>query len=292
MEHGVDPRLNLAATLVDGAKARLLAALTRHDRQARAKGPGDVVTKTDLDIESYLRREIAGHFPEDTVFGEETGGHASPIGFTWLIDPVDGTVNFARHLDYSCISVALLRGGLPIAAWICDARHDELFWAGPDRKVFVNTRQAACSAPAGPADAVIGLGFSTRHDPSLAARIVNDVISAGMEFRRLGAGALSLAHVAAGRLDAYLEPHMQPWDAVGGLYLAACSGAVTLDYRARDGLTHGAAVFAAAPSIAPALLACLPEPFSDTPPHLEDDLRSAGEAAIRSHPQNQRRQHR
>jgi myo-inositol-1(or 4)-monophosphatase len=95
----------------------------------------------------------------------------------------------------------------------------------------------------------------------------------------LGAGALCLAHVAAGRLDAYVEPHMNPWDAVGGLYIAACAGAVTLDYLAAGGLRNGAPVFAASPSIATELLGLLPEPFSGTPLHRENDLRSAGEAA-------------
>jgi myo-inositol-1(or 4)-monophosphatase len=72
---------------------------------------------------------------------------------------------------------------------------------------------------------------------------------------------LSLAHVAAGRLDAYCEPHMNPWDAVGGLYIAACAGAVTNDYIAAGGLTAGAPVFAATPAIAARLLALLPPPF-------------------------------
>lgn len=245
-----------------------------------SKGPGDVVTEADFAIERMVRDTITTAFPEDRFIGEEFGGEPSSDGFTWLIDPVDGTVNFARHISYFCVSLALLQAGRTIAAWILDPVLNELFWAGPDGVAHVGDSEIRCASDPDFTSAVIGLGFSTRHEQDLYAAITGNIVRAGGEYRRLGAGALCLAHVAAGRLDAYVEPHMNPWDAVGGLYIAACAGASTLDYLAADGLRHGAPVFAASPAIAATLLGLLPAPFSGTPLHRENDLRSAGEAAI------------
>ena len=272
-------RLALAETLVADAGEMIRAALAAPHLSVSAKGPGDVVTETDFAIERAMRAAIGMAFPEDGIIGEELGSRLVSDGYTWLIDPVDGTVNFARRLGYFCVSVALLQNGVPVAAWILDPTTRELFHAGPDRIVRVNRSTTLCAETASLGDALIGLGFSTRHDPALYGLVVDAVTRAGAEHRRLGAGALCLAHVAAGRLEAYVEPHMNPWDAIGGLYLAACSGAVTCDYIGADGLRDGAPVYAAAPKISADLLAALPALFSGTPLHRENEARSAGEVA-------------
>jgi myo-inositol-1(or 4)-monophosphatase len=274
----LDARLALARTLILAAGELVVAGRASPDAAATSKGPGDLVTATDFAVERMLRDAIGTAFPDDAIIGEELGG-TSAGGFTWLIDPVDGTVNFARRLNYFCISMALLSDRLPVAAWILDPMSGELFSAGPDRVARLNGEPMACAGTEAMQDAVIGLGFSRRHHPSLHGAIVNAVVMAEGEHRRLGAGALCLAHVAAGRLDAYLEPHMNPWDAVGGLYLAACAGAVTGDYIGMGGLQDGALVYAAAPALSSKLLAVLPAPFSGTPLHRENEPRSAGEVA-------------
>ncbi len=267
-------RVALAHDLVATAGEMIRAALAAPDLAVSSKGPGDVVTETDFAVERLLRARIAAAFPDDAVIGEELGGSPAATGCTWLIDPVDGTVNFARRLNYFCISLALLENGEPVAALVLDPQSNELFSAGPDRIARLNGTPVTASAVSELADTVAGLGFSTRHRQTLQAEMVGALTAAGAEHRRLGAGALCLAHVAAGRLDAYLEPHMNPWDAVGGLYLARCAGAVTGVYA---DLVNGGAVYAAAPAISPKLLALLPEPFSGTPLHRENEQRSAGE---------------
>lgn len=267
-------RVALAHDLVATAGEMIRAALAAPDLAVSSKGPGDVVTETDFAVERLLRARIAAAFPDDAVIGEELGGSPAATGCTWLIDPVDGTVNFARRLNYFCISLALLENGEPVAALVLDPQSNELFAAGPDRIARLNGKPVTASTVSELAETVAGLGFSTRHRQTLQAEMVGALTAAGAEHRRLGAGALCLAHVAAGRLDAYLEPHMNPWDAVGGLYLARCAGAVTGVYA---DLVNGGAVYAAAPAISPKLLALLPEPFSGTPLHRENEQRSAGE---------------
>jgi myo-inositol-1(or 4)-monophosphatase len=257
-------RLRSGAKIIRKAGGMALSAFHDSGVKWQEKGPGDLVTQADLDIEAMIRAQIARDFADDAVVGEEGGGAVALQGHTWLIDPIDGTVNFARKIGYFCISLALLRDGLPVAAWICDPVLDELFFADADRKATLNGKPIHVSTVADPQNAVIGLGFSPRHRPDLAFEVIQALTGIGAEHRRFGAGALCLAHVAAGRLEAYAEPHMNNWDAVGGLYIASCAGATTLDYIGLGGLSRGAVSFAAAPSIAPHLLASLPAPFQAT----------------------------
>ena len=275
----IDRRLEIAETLMARAGDVARAAFANATLEFTSKGPGDVVSETDFAIERMAREAVTAEFPADGFIGEELGGGPLATGFTWVIDPIDGTVNFTRKLGYFCVALALLRDGEPVAAWTLDPLRDELYHAGPDRIARLNGIPIRCATQADFGEAVIGLGFSPRHAVGLGGQMVHALFQAGAEYRRLGAGALCLAHVAAGRLDAYVEPHMNPWDAIGGLYLAACAGAVTGDYLAAGGLTHGAPVYAAAPAISDQLLAVLPDLFSGTPLHRENEQRSAGDFA-------------
>ncbi|WP_341878544.1 inositol monophosphatase family protein (plasmid) [Aminobacter sp. P9b] len=275
----LEQRLSLANTLVAEAGRLALAAYAAPSIEVSSKSPGDLVSETDFAIERMIRTEVGNAFPHDNIIGEELGGGASSAGYTWLIDPIDGTVNFARRLGYFCISLALLSDGRPVAAWILDPVQNELFHAGPDGVVRVNEAEVSCSQETDLLEAVIGLGFSSRHGSEVAANVIAGLTAVGTEHRRLGAGALCLAHVAAGRLEGYLEPHMNPWDAVGGLYLATCAGAVTGHYLEADGLAAGAPVYAVAPLLSEQLLAALPAPFSGTPLHRENEPRSTGKVA-------------
>ncbi len=262
-------RVELGHRMIAAAAELVRAGYADPALEVESKAPGDLVSATDFAVERLLRAEIAAAFPTDRIVGEELGGAHAGEGCSWLIDPVDGTVNFTRRLGYCCISLALLDGDRTVAAWVHDPVQGELFHAGPDGVARVNGAPIAASAETDICEAVVGLGFSPRHGELSAAAIVGAVIGTGAEFRRLGAGALCLAHVAAGRLEAYVEPHMNPWDAVAGLYLAACAGAVTADYVGQGGLTRGGVVYAAAQGISPTLLAAMPGPLSGTPLHRE-----------------------
>lgn len=262
-------RVALGTEMIAAAGRIALDILRAPHMAVEAKGPGDLVSAADFAIEAMMRQRIGAAFPEDAIIGEEDGGRANAEGFTWLIDPIDGTVNYARRLGYFCISLALVEGVEPRAAWVLDPLQDEQFHAGPDRVMRVNGTPTRCSGETRIGEAVFGLGFSSRHGADLPQRVVAGITGLGAEHRRLGAGALCLAHVAAGRLEGYLEPHMNPWDAVGGLYLAACAGALTGPYLTIGGLETGAPVIALVPSLAETLLAQLPAPFSGTPLHRE-----------------------
>lgn len=258
---GLGNRLEIGTELARLASEACLRAFRDASFDIRDKAVGDVVTDVDLANERMIRARITAEFPGDTIFGEELGGVVPTEGFCWLIDPVDGTVNFARRVPYFCVSLGLVENGRPVAAWIADPVTGELFQAGPDRRVFCNDRPICHAEMTVRGRPVVGLGFSDRHEPTLAARMVGALEENGLETRRLGAGALCLAHAAAGRIDAYAEPHMQPWDAVAGLYLCACAGLVVQPYWQIGSLDGGGPVLVAAPSVAGRLAALLPPPF-------------------------------
>lgn len=270
-------RMKTGFRVMREAGAMAAAAFADVDLVFASKGPGDLVSEADFAIEGLARTIIGEAFPEDGFIGEEFGGTALARGRTWLIDPIDGTVNFARKLNYYCVSLALLEDAVPIAAWVLDPERGELFHAGRDRIATLNGRPMRCTRVADFSESVVGLGFSPRHDCELPGRVIEGLAQAGAEHRRLGAGALCLAHVAAGRLDAFVEAHMNPWDAVGGLYLAACAGALTNDYLVAGDIASGGPVIAVAPGISEQLLAALPAPLSGTPLHRQNEQRSAGE---------------
>ncbi|NBC95368.1 MAG: inositol monophosphatase [Deinococcus-Thermus bacterium] len=256
---GLAERIVLGDRLAVLARDAIADAFRTGGARPRIKAADDLVTDTDLRVEERLRRAIGEAFPDDGVLGEEGGGTMPSDGaFGWLIDPVDGTVNFARRLGYVCTSIALVRGAEVFAAWIGDPISGEVFHAGPDAPMQVRPDPGPPVLLPG-ARRVVGIGLSGRHDPALAAALVAALTAEGIEFRRLGAGALCLAHVAAGRLDGYIEPHMNLWDGAGGLHLARAGGAVTLPYPLTG---DGGVVFAVAPDLAPRLLDRLPSPFS------------------------------
>lgn len=259
---GLAERIALGHRLAVLARDEIADAVRAGVSRPRAKAADDLVTDTDLRVEEMLRRAIGAAFPRDGVLGEEGGGTIPPDGgFGWLIDPIDGTVNFARRLGYVCTSIALARGPEVVAAWIADPHSGEVFHAGPEGPLEVRPDRGAPVLPPG-TRRVVGIGLSGRHDPELATLVVAALTAEDIEIRRLGAGALCLAHVAAGRLDGYIEPHMNLWDGAGGLHLARVGGAVTLPYPLAG---DGGVVFAVARDLAPRLLDRLPSPFSGPP---------------------------
>ncbi|MCS6758615.1 MAG: inositol monophosphatase, partial [Candidatus Devosia euplotis] len=132
MTNPTSRRLELAHKLMQQAGALALAAFNGPSLDVQSKGPGDVVTETDFAIERLAHEAVAAAFPEDGFIGEEFGGGSLETGLTWVIDPIDGAVNFTRTLPYFCVALALLKDGAPIVAWTLDPLRDELFSVGPD----------------------------------------------------------------------------------------------------------------------------------------------------------------
>jgi len=246
---GLEARAALAADLAREAGALALRYFHRElDYTAESKGvQQDWVSVADHAVEALCRSRIAGAFPDDAILGEEGGG--SLTDRTWLIDPIDGTLNFVHGVRYWCVSIGYVARGERKIGAVYDPPHDELFFASAGDGATLNGKPMRVSTCATLDRALIMHGYVQRHDLEDNLRLRRKLIESGAEVKDNGAGALMLAHVAAGRFDAYLEPHMNPWDAGAGLLLVDEAGGRTLPYPGASGLRAGGAVLASAPAL-------------------------------------------
>lgn len=218
-----------------------------------AKALQDYVSAADREVEALVRRELARAFPSDAMLGEEQGGAGGER--MWFVDPIDGTINFVHGVRYWCVSIAFTVGGTRQIGVIFDPTQDELFWAVRGDGAWCGDQRIAISSCDSLDRALVVAGYVHRHplEPSLLLR--RALLSAGAAVKDMGAGALMLAHVAAGRYDGFIEPHMHPWDALAGLLLVEEAGGRVVPYPGAARLADGSRVIAAAPGIFDALLA-------------------------------------
>ena len=255
----IDRRLRFAERLLRRAGAIALRAYRAPSMAVESKGLQDPRTETDLEIEEFLRSRIGCAFPSDGFFCEEGGpsGLVDGENLTWVIDPIDGTANFARHIPHWCISIALVRGEEIEFGLILDPLDRELFKARRGRGSTLNGAKLCVSGARKLTEARVNVGFSYRRPPDLHLRGVRALLESGCEYSRLASGALGLAWVACGRFDGYWEPHINSWDAAAGVLIASEAGARTNWLLARDGLRRGNHVLACVPGIEAELHALL-----------------------------------
>ncbi|MEO5764329.1 MAG: inositol monophosphatase family protein [Casimicrobiaceae bacterium] len=221
---------------------------------AEAKGERqDWVSAADHAVEQQIRDALARRFPDDAMLGEEAGG---AIGERlWVVDPIDGTLNFVHGMRYWCVSIAYVERGIRRAAAIYDPSLDELFTAAAGAGARCNGAAIRVSDCTSLDRALISQGYVHRHDLDAHLRLRRALLAAGAAVKDPGAGALMLAHVAAGRFDAFYEPHMHPWDALAGLLLIEEAGGIVGPYPGPQGIAAGGAVIGAAPGVYPSLSA-------------------------------------
>lgn len=228
-------RLELARSLA--AEAGRLAHTGFGKSAASAKGRHDVVTAMDSEVERFIRAAIAREFPDDAILGEEHGGGAAPR--LWLIDPIDGTANYAVGIAHYCVSIAYVEHGVPLVGVLHDPSHDRLYSASRGGGAWLNGERLAVSACDSLEDATVECGWSVRRSTADYLALVGRVMGAGCAMRRAGSGALGLADVAAGRVEGYCELHINAWDCAAGILLVREAGGCVSDFFAGDGLTAG-----------------------------------------------------
>lgn len=193
----------------------------------------DLVTEADLASERLILDAIHARFPGHAILAEESGRSdpaASQDQPLWLVDPLDGTVNYAHGYPVWAVSLALTHEGRVLLAVAYDPPRDELYWAKPGAGAWCNDHRLQVSTVPVMSQALVATGFAYRRatlrDNNLAE--FNRIMPRVQGIRRAGAAALDLAHVAAGRLDAYWEMHLQPWDwAAGWLLVSEAGGTIT-----------------------------------------------------------------
>lgn len=193
----------------------------------------DYLTSMDVAIEAYLKEHLLPLVPGSGFVGEESDAHAVTSDYVWVVDPIDGTSNFVRDLGLSVISVALLYKQEPVLAVIYHATRQELFTAEKGRGAYCNGVQLHVSERDF-AHAVYCTAFSMikREFAKPCMDITEEIYAQCDDFRRLGAAALELAQLAAGRVELYFEMRLHPWDyAAGQLLIEEAGGYVgTIGY--------------------------------------------------------------
>lgn len=205
------------------------------DFATEMKGAVDPVTEIDTRAELAIRSEITSHFPDDSILGEEGGGASSEEGRVWIIDPLDGTVNFVHRIPQYAVSVALWTNGEPAVGVVIDVPRDEEFVAVAGKGATLNDQPIAVSDTEDLAASLMGTGFP--YDRQTHARAYLEVVASVLEqaqgVRRMGSAALDLAWVACGRFDGYWEhggPHgIKPWDIAAGILLVTEAGGTVSD---------------------------------------------------------------
>jgi myo-inositol-1(or 4)-monophosphatase len=200
--------------------------------QVSMKGPADFVSNADLKAEKLLRAELSKGRPGYGFLMEESGASAgSDQRHRWLVDPLDGTTNFLHGIPHFAISIALERDGEIVAGVVYDPTRDEMFWAEKGVGAYVNEHRLRVSARRSLGDAVIGTGipFRGRGDHPTYLATLGAVMGATAGVRRLGAAALDLAYVAAGRYDGFWEFGLSAWDLAAGILLIREAGGYVSD---------------------------------------------------------------
>lgn len=227
--------LPLAVTLARQASETMMAGLER-TRTVETKTSGtDMVTDVDRACERLIVEGIHAARPKDGIIGEEGTDVTGTSGVEWLVDPIDGTTNFFYgHPGFSCSVAARIDGTMSVAV-VHDPMHGEVFTAVTGAGAFRNGRPLSTSTETRLSHALIATGFSyeperRRRQSAVLERVLPDV----RDIRRMGAASVDLCSVAGGRVDAYYERGLHPWDHAAGALIATEAGAIVGNLTGSD----------------------------------------------------------
>lgn len=242
--------------------SRLLKETWQAGAAVRHKGPADLVTDADLAVQRFLIPSLVGLLPGSSILAEEDGQvPADPTAPCWVIDPVDGTSNLVHGVRYVAISVALAVGGQPVLAWVQDVFGDHLYTARRGHGAWADGTPIHGSARTALTEAMVACG--TPYEKERAEFVFAPLARVWLAchgLRMLGAAALELAEVAAGRLDAFFEASLSPWDFAAGWLLVSESGGVVTDLKGAPLKMASGSVLAANAGLHRELLTILADP--------------------------------
>ena len=246
------------------------------------KGDVDLVTVADRASENLIRRRLDEVFPDQGIYGEEGTRERLECAYRWYVDPLDGTTNFAHGFPHFCVSLGLEHrrpgsepeaDGTLVAGVIYDPLRDELFTAERGRGAHLNGKLTRASRISEVAESLLGTGFPSRkRHSSPNIHFYQELTLRSHGVRRAGSAALDLAYVAAGRLDAFWEFNLNPWDTAAGILMVEEAGGRVTDFSgntfqlnsreilASNGLVHAELVNLFADMFAGRDLAPIPTP--------------------------------
>jgi myo-inositol-1(or 4)-monophosphatase len=236
---GDEPTAKVAATALVAAREIALAAGAIHLRYFRTFDPAQVklksrrnpVTEADLAAERAIVDELARRFPGHRIVAEEEGARGAASEWTWWVDPLDGTVNFAHGIPMFAVSIALCRGPTIVMGVVHAAALGETYEATVGGGARRNGKPLRVSRAAELKESLLATGFSYQRNEVAENNVAQfaDLVLRCRDLRRLGSAALDLAYVAAGHYDAYWEPYLNAWDLAAGILLVEEAGGKATD---------------------------------------------------------------
>jgi myo-inositol-1(or 4)-monophosphatase len=218
-------RVGVAAALNGG---KVLSSHFGKLQSVSKKGAIDLVTEADLKSETAIIETIAKTFPEHAILAEESGSHTGSGG-RWIIDPLDGTTNFAHNLPLFCVSIAFAMKDRMLAGFVLAPLLGELFVGVIDQGAHLNQKSIVVSKTPKLSESLLVTGFPYDHQTIFEPLMdrFGRCLTATQGVRRLGSAALDLCYVASGRFDGFWEQHLKPWDTAAGFLIAKEAGART-----------------------------------------------------------------
>jgi myo-inositol-1(or 4)-monophosphatase len=265
----MQPLLNIAVRAARRAGEIMIRNMNRvHQLDVRAKGRNDFVTDIDIAVERDIIETIHKSYPDHAILAEESGRSGRDDEFVWIIDPLDGTTNYLHGFPQYAVSIGVERRGRMEHAVVYDPTRQELFTASRGEGAQLDGRRVRVSKLITLEGALIGTGFPYRDnlqwiDNYMA--MLKSVMQESAGVRRPGSAALDLAYVAAGRIDAFFEMGLSPWDTAAGTLLITEAGGMVGTFTGSE-YRQGGHIVAGTPKVYAALLNLLR-------PHVPEDLR-------------------
>ncbi|MFZ5564047.1 MAG: inositol monophosphatase family protein [Thermodesulfobacteriota bacterium] len=212
--------------------ASALRAFFRGDFAVDKKGARDLVTDADRASEKAIMNEIFWRFPDHSVMAEESGAAGAGQDRLWIVDPLDGTTNFAHGVGFFAVSIAFALHGEVIVGVVLNPETGELFTAVKDHGAELNGAPIRVSGTTALSDSLLATGFPYSMEDRLSPIMdrVSRFVAASRGLRRLGSAAMDLCYVACGRFDGFWEEGLQPWDTAAGMLIARQAGARVTDF--------------------------------------------------------------
>lgn len=225
--HHADLLLALAERLTSEATVVLSDGLQRAELVTDTKSSStDLVTEVDRAAEKLIVEGILNERPDDSIVGEEGASRSGSTGVCWFIDPIDGTTNYVYGLPGYAVSIGVEVDGVPTAGVVAVPGFDETFTALRNKGAWRNGTAIAASRDVEPSHALVATGFAYEPRRRIAqATAMTKLIGRIRDIRRMGAASVDLCSVACGRVDAYYERGLQPWDHAAGALIASEAGA-------------------------------------------------------------------
>lgn len=236
------------------------------DLEIRFKAKNDLVTDADLASEKKILSIIRKRYPGDQVLAEETAQKQElPGGRVWIVDPIDGTTNFAHGFPIYCVSIGLWEDGEPAVGVVLEVNGDELFTAERGEGAFLNNRRINVSSEEKYQQALLATGFPYRDQSMMAEylQLFRLFLEECQAIRRPGSAAYDMCCVAAGRFDGFYEYALNPWDVAAASLIIREAGGMVSDWTGGDGWLFGKRIICGNPALHRYLLNRIGDVFSE-----------------------------